>query len=520
MAAALILAGLGIAGTLIRATLHSGERLPAGDSVWRLTWTISANAQKSGAVIRLSPPWDTAHNRLFGQNLLHPGMRVQRPVKPERRRDIVTVATRPGLTQLIVMFDIHSSARARPSVSARPPLAAHAREALLGSEADIQVDDASVARAAKEIVTGDPDGLMQRIFGYITKQIGRNPSGPDDAASVIRVGQGTPLGRLRAMVALCRAAGIPARIVSGFVLRELAEAQPSLWLEAYFDERWQPFDPQSGYAGEVPPSYLPVRRGGDRFFETIDADAVQAKYSIARIDAPPGLYADESKRLVDVFNLNRLPIESRNALAILMLLPLGALLTATVRSVIGVHTYGTFTPTLLALSATIVDWRSATIIFALVIVIGFGGRALLPGLKLSRTPRLAIVFTLIAISMAFAVSIMEHYEFNPGNVTVLLPIVVLTTFVDRIYGLADEKGLQVALVRLLWTVGNAFLCFLVLLRLDWGDWIVAHPETHLVTVALVIAVYSYSGPKLSEQPWMRWLVEPKPPEKKEEVAAA
>lgn len=486
--------------------------------MWRLTWTITADARKQGASIRLSPPWDTAYSRVFGQNLWHPGLRVQRLGKTDQRREIVMVTTREGLVNLVSMFDIHSKARARPGALVRPHLSASARAALLEPEVHIQVDDAEVASVATEFVTRDPATLVSEIFGYVTKQIGRNPAGPSDAATVIRKSRGTPLGRVRAMVALCRTVNIPARIVAGFVLRELAEAHPSYWLEVYVDDRWQPFDPEFGYAGEVPPSYVPVRRGSERLFEIADAGVVRATYSITRIDAPPGLYAEETRSLVDVFDLNRLPIESRNALAILMLLPFGALLTAAVRSVVGVHTYGTFTPTLLALSATVVDWRSASIIFGLVIVFGCGGRALLPGLALSRTPRLAIVFTLIAISMAFAVSLMEHFEFNPDSAVVLLPIVVLTTLVDRIYGLADEKGLKVALVRLLWTIATALLCFLVLLRQDWGDWIVAHPEMHLVTLALVIGMYTYSGPKLCEQRWMRWLVEPKSPGAKEATA--
>ena len=45
-------------------------------------------------------------------------------------------------------------------------------------------------------------------------------------------------------------------------------------------------------------------------------------------------------------------------LKVILLLPLGALVTAIVRTIIGTRTFGTFTPTLLALAFVYNDWRT------------------------------------------------------------------------------------------------------------------------------------------------------------------
>ena len=44
-------------------------------------------------------------------------------------------------------------------------------------------------------------------------------------------------------------------------------------------------------------------------------------------------------------------------------MPLGALLTAVLRTIIGIRTFGTFTPTLLALAFVYNDWRTGLVVF-------------------------------------------------------------------------------------------------------------------------------------------------------------
>ena len=44
----------------------------------------------------------------------------------------------------------------------------------------------------------------------------------------------------------------------------------------------------------------------------------------------------------------RLPVQMHDVLEVILLLPLGGLVTAFVRTIVGLRTFGTFTPTLLA----------------------------------------------------------------------------------------------------------------------------------------------------------------------------
>lgn len=515
---ALVLALLGAIAMVAREGLRSEEHIPAGDSTWRLTLSISVDALKRGATVKLSPPWNTKHIRVYAQNVSHPGAIMRRQTGNARNREINAVSARTGQIQLSAMFDLHMSPNSR-KISAPTPLSAVEREALIEAQPLIQVDDSQLRSISELLAVDEGRTIEQQILDYVKHEIIVDENGANDAAATVQEGVGSSLGRVRAAVALYRAAKIPARVVTGFALKKAAVARPRHWLEIYVDDLWRPLDLDYGYGygDELPPSYVPVKRGGDSGFSVTDAVVKEAKYSITRMDAPPGLYGEESRRLIHVLDLERLPIAIRQTLAILLLLPIGVLVTTFVRTILGVHTYGTFTPTLLALAITAVDWLSALFIIVLVSTISIGGRSLLPRLKLARTARLTIVFTLVALSLGLGVSLMEYYDFSPGGLSVLLPVVVLATLVDRIYTLADSKGVAPALVRLAWTTANASICFLILLRNDWGDWIVGHPEVHLITIALAISARLYEGPKLANQPWMRWLVEPDPAKAEAEV---
>ena len=161
------------------------------------------------------------------------------------------------------------------------------------------------------------------------------------------------------------------------------------------------------------------------------------------------------------------------------------------------------------------DWRTATIIFIIVVIIGLGGRSLLPGLKLMQVPRLSVVFTLVALTMALTLSFLDFIHFSPSGLVVLLPLVVLTNIIDRAYTVADESGIRNALLRFGWTVVVAFVCVFIFRWQLPGQFLIAYPELHLITLALIIALGLYDGRKLPDFPAFHFFIEDRKKEKKQ-----
>jgi hypothetical protein len=46
------------------------------------------------------------------------------------------------------------------------------------------------------------------------------------------------------------------------------------------------------------------------------------------------------------------------------------------------------------------------------------------------------------------------------------------------------------------------------LQAHWGTWLVSYPEAHAITLAIIIMIGLYHGPKLKDAPSFRWMQEP------------
>lgn len=83
----------------------------------------------------------------------------------------------------------------------------------------------------------------------------------NDALAVITTGRGGRVGKTRALVALLRAVGVPARIVGGIRLGDTTRKRTTIsWVEAHIGDTWVPMDPTAGYFAWLPNTYLALYR--------------------------------------------------------------------------------------------------------------------------------------------------------------------------------------------------------------------------------------------------------------------
>jgi len=489
-------------------------QLYRGDSLWRLSYAVEFHARKAGTKVHVAIPADTQRARVFRQDLLYSGLSPVRS-RPSRalNRQVDLVALHPGPYTLTARFDLHLSPRPLWQGSDSQGLpSAEDRAAWLRGSKMIQVDHPAVAKALASLRRegARPVDLVERLFDYCVAEIA---SGGDDAAqdaaSVLSTKRGTPLGRARALVALCRAGKVPARLVAGFEVKEGEEVQPRVWVEALTNHHWDPFDPIDGYSHELPHTFVPVRRDGTEVVHVSDADQVASTFSLVRLPPSPGIFRSDARtNLLKVFDLTRLPLEMHEVLAVILLMPLGALVTAIFRTAIGIRTFGTFTPTLLALAFVYNDWRTGIFVFALTVGLGLVSRALLDRLKLLLVPRLSVVLTLVVWCIIFSVSLLDYFHVIPSTKAVLLPMVILTMTVERFYLTTEEDGPRFAVQLMAGTTVVAACCYAILRWNEVGNLLLVFPELHLFTIAALILLGRYTGYRLSELWRFRDFLEP------------
>ena len=508
----LLLLALGTVCLCLRVNFRRGIPLLPDDSIWRLTYRIHGRAKLAGAKLHAAYPSDTHYCRVFPPrlDLMQSAVEQTRPAKSPSR-EIGILAHRSGKFSLVAQFDLHLRPRGGWRTPAEPALSAESRADYLRSGKGIEVEAPAVVEYLDRL-RADPAGkseLVERIFDFCQTDIrsgGKEAPGdrsvakpapaekppttpttpasvekppttpathtsvekplakeaPSDAATALKQRWASPLGRARAMVALCRAAKIPARLVTGLEIRPSDDLRPHVWVEALSDSHWEAYDPLNGFAHDLPHNFVPLRRDGGAVVQESQMADLHLTLTARRIPPPPDQFREEGQRPVDVLDFTRLPLELHAPLAVILLMPLGALLTSFFRTVIGVRTFGTFTPTLLALAFVYNDWRTGLVIFFAVLSLGLVSRSALDRLKLLMVPRLSVMLTLVVLTMVFGVSLLDYLHWTTSTEAVLLPMVILTMTVERYYLTTEEDGPKFAFQLLAGTLLLAFLCYLVL----------------------------------------------------------
>lgn len=505
----ILLIGAGLGLFAWRYWLQPEAVAAPGDRLWDIELDVRADAIAGKTGVEIAAPLNTRHLRVVGQSITHPGWRqiFRLPEGPESSRRIAFVASKSGQLSIGASFSVQALAvpRLGGGTGARV-LEGEEREPYLRDHPTLQIEHAVVRERVAAVAAQfeEDESLADALYDQVRALRDRVTGGLLDVPEILASRSANSQERAYTLVALCRAARIPARLVRGLVLRESTRASLHFWAEVYQGGTWVPYDPAFGYRHTLPADYLPFVKGIGELVHFSGSSAFSVDYSI--VNADPLLEVAESTHedWFEIFDLSRLTLETRILLASLMLLPFGALLTALFNEVIGVRTFGVFTPTLLALSLVYVPWQSATMVLVVVLLLGVGGRAIIPG-EVTRVPRLAVVLTLVALGIGASASLMDYFEIGFGGQLVLLPIVILASLVDRFYTLFDEKGLHTALVRLGWTLLLATLCIPIVQYESLGHALVRYPELHLVTLAAILGLSLYPGRRLSQLPWFAWL---------------
>ncbi len=314
----------------------------------------------------------------------------------------------------------------------------------------------------------------------------------------LRRQEASPRGCARVLVTLCRAARIPARLVTGFFIEPSDDLRARYWVEALAGDRWVSLDPESGRPLNPAARFVPVRIDSTEVVGGTDISALETGMSVISLPPVPGAVRVGHGPLGAIFDLTRLPLEMHNVLTVLLMMPLGALVTVIFRTVIGLRTFGTFTPVLLALSFVYADALTGLLTFAIVLVLGLSSRTLLDRLQLLMVPRLSVILTLVTLTIVFTVSVLDYYDLTPSAQAVLLPMVILTMTVERFFLTSEEDSRLMAARLLATTLFVAGCCYAVLRWETVGRVVFAFPEIHFLTVAVLILLGRYSGYRLTE----------------------
>jgi hypothetical protein len=368
----------------------------------------------------------------------------------------------------------------------------------------IQVEDPQIAELAEQLApTGSSmlDGL--RAIHEYTHDLGNvSFKGTTDALTSLRLGEASCNGKSRLFVALARHQGIPARLVGGLILRSGSKRTSHQWLEVQIGPYWVPFCPLNDYFAEIPAHYLPLYRGDHALFRYSRDINFDYRFKIKRELAIGSELMARSQR--DQFSLMSISSTLARAgipvelLKVLLMIPLGTLVLVILRNVVGLNTFGTYLPVLIAVAARQIGLGWGLLMFLLLILMVYSVRSLIRPMNLLHLPQMAILLTFSIIFMLTLAAIgVRLGNINLSSVS-MFPIAILAITTERFSLMIEEEGAMTTFKIILQTAIAIAACFVVMNAIPFQILFLTFPELVLVVVFLDIWIGHWVGLRVSE----------------------
>ena len=457
--------------------------------VWNVEVRINFDALNKTSKISLHIPLGSPNLFVTTEHFISGNYGVTTTKIDGNRKALWSVRKIKGRQDLYYRAVIHSSKVRKPIKASKPKL----------QEPDFEEPYLSAARSViNEIFkqSADIDTLVAELFKRL------NETKPDENVALLLHKKKTLEDKLKLAVKLLALEKIPARIVHGIELKEQTRnAKFFEWLEVYFQNSWYSYNPLTGSKG-IPDNYLVWWRGTGSLYQVTGGKNIRVSVAVTlnqeeAITAAMGRDEFVHSRLLE-FSLFSLPIQTQMLYRILLLVPIGAFILVLLRNVVGVKTFGTFMPVLIALAFRESELLGGIILFIVVISLGLTIRFYLEHLKLLLVPRLAAVLTTVVFLMA-ALSILTHkLGIERGLSLALFPMIILTMTIERMSIVWEEQNPGEAIKQGVGSLLAASLVYMVIINKYIEHIIFVFPELLFVILGLILLLGRYSGYRLLE----------------------
>ena len=475
--------------------------LPLRPEAKAMNWEIEARVTFAarGGPVKLSLFLPTSEGPLviIDRSFFSAGFGLTTTSEDVNRRAVFSIREASGNQTIYCRFVVHRSPIDRPKdIDEEPTLESPRFNELRMSAARGLVRDLKAKSA-------DAETLVRLVVKELTSAT------PSDQAVMLL---GRAQGMRRRMVIAAQTlilAGIPARAVNGIRLVNFdRNARIVHWLEAYIDGGWRAFG--SHISADGPPEHFFPWWRGPRPIVTVDgADNLKTSLTVAAASVP----ALRSALAVDLargtnllaYSVFTLPLGTQQVYRIILAVPIGVFFLTLVRNVVGIRTFGTFMPVLIAIAfrETHVLW--GLVLFTLVVSVGLLTRFYLENLRLLVVPRLSSVLIVVILTMVGISVVSGKLGFERGLSVALFPMVIMTMTVERMSVTWDERGPAEMLRLSIGSLAVAVVAYLIMVNAYVEHLFLTFPELLLLVLACTLLLGRYSGYRLLDLPRFRAL---------------
>ena len=356
---------------------------------------------------------------------------------------------------------------------------------------------------AVDVLVADVRDRSADTASFATELLRRlNDPSPDPNVELLLSGVASETEFVGIATTLLAAARIPARVVHGLPLSGRQRSAALVpWLEVHDGDQWLYFNPATGEQA-LPERFFIWWRGNEPLVSVEGGSNVRVDFAVQQTHLDAIAIAETQAAQQDSsafdFSLYSLPIRTQAVYAVLLMIPIGALVMVVMRNIVGIDAFGTFMPVLIALAFRETKLVWGVILFTLLVALGLSIRFLLERLRLLLVPRLSAVLIVVVLLMLFISLTSHRLGMETGLSVALFPMVIIAMTIERMSVVWEERGAADAIRAGLGSLVIAIGAYIFMGIAAVEHLVFTFPELLLVVLALVVLAGRYTGYRLTE----------------------
>ena len=188
---------------------------------------------------------------------------------------------------------------------------------------------------------------------------------------------------------------------------------------------------------------------------------------------------------------------SSEMIILLLMLPIILAIITFLKQVVGVTTFGLYTPAVITLSFIALGWKIGLVLLLIILVAGYATRALIGSYRILYIPKIAIILTVTSLVLLLVLAAAAAFGITLAPDTIFI-LLIMTTLGEEFMSVKAEMGLRSALLAVAETLGVSLVCFAIVQWDAFKSIVLAYPEIILLTLVANIFMGRWTGLRLSE----------------------
>jgi len=187
-----------------------------------------------------------------------------------------------------------------------------------------------------------------------------------------------------------------------------------------------------------------------------------------------------------------------NTIVLLLMLPVIATIIAFLKQVIGITTFGLYTPAIITLSFLALGLKFGLSILVIIILTGAVLRITLEHVRLLHIPKVAIIFTISTFILLLMLAFGTYLGVSQLASIAVFPMLIMTTLAEKFVSAQTGKGFYAAILLMLETTAVSLICYWVV---EW-NWLqnlmLSYPEILLLLIVINLGLGRWTGLRVFE----------------------